>query len=369
MIVTSIIILACFILALIFLFSKKALRSPSAKKMMVDPSLMDGMYPRLSYSDLSQATNGFSANNLIGTGRYGSVYKGEILLNDSVSTVAVKVFDLDQPGSSKSFLNECKALSKICHRNLIHVITCCSCSDLNQNDFKALVLEFMFYGSLDKWLHPEVHSSYHVSVLTLLQRLSIVADIAAALDYLHNNCRPSIVHCDVKPRNILLGEDLVARVGDFGLTKILTDPPGEQSINSKTSVGILGTIGYVAPEYGEGGQISPYGDVYSFGIVLLELFTGKAPTHDMFTDGLTLLKYAEMAYPARLMEIVDPLLLSVEAEPGQIKVVMDFITRLALSCSKNRPTERLRMRDVVDEIQTIKTSYIALQTETRQSSS
>jgi len=251
--VISIIILACFIVALIFLFSKKALRSPSAKTMTVDPSLLDGMYPRLSFSDLFQATNGFSADNLIGMGQYGSVYKGEILLKDLVTTIAVKVFDLEQPGSSKSFLTECKALSKIRHRNLNHVITCCSCSDLNQNDFKALVLEFMFNGSLDKWLHPKVDSSYHVNVLTLLQRLNIAADIAAALDYLHNDCHPSIVHCDVKPRNILLGEDLVARVGDFGLTKILTDPLGEQLINSKSSMGILGTIGYVAP-----GNQKPY---------------------------------------------------------------------------------------------------------------
>jgi hypothetical protein len=89
----------------------------------------------------------------------------------------------------------------------------------------------------------------------------------------------------------------------------------------------------------------------------------------MFTDGLNLLKYAKMAYPARLMEIVDPLLLSLEGEPGQINVVMDSITKLALSCSKNRPSERLCIRDVVDEIQTIKTCCIVLQNETRQSSS
>jgi serine/threonine protein kinase len=107
------------------------------------------------------------------------------------------------------------------------------------------VLEHMIYGSLDKWLHPEVHSAH--TILTLVQRLNIAADVASALDYLHNNCQPSIVHCDVKPRNIVLGEDMVARVRDFGLTKILTDPVGEPFINSNSSVGILGTIGYVAP--------------------------------------------------------------------------------------------------------------------------
>ncbi|XP_062183011.1 probable LRR receptor-like serine/threonine-protein kinase At3g47570 [Phragmites australis] len=357
--VTAIIILVCFILAIFSFALKKALRSPSTKIMMVDPPLMDDMYPRISYSDLYRATNGFSANNLIGTGQYGSVYKGTILLKELVTTVAVKVFDLEQPGSSKSFVTECKALSKIRHRNLIRIITCCSCSDFNQNDFKALVFDFMLYGSLDMWLHPEVYSLRPVNVLTLVQRLNIAADVATALDYLHNNCQPTVIHCDVKPRNILLGEDMVARVGDFGLTKILTDPVGEQLINSKSSVGILGTIGYVAPEYGEAGQISPYGDVYSFGIVLLEMFTGKAPTHDMFTEGLTLLKYAKMAYPARLMEIVDPLLLSVEAEPGQVHSVMNSVTRLALSCSQNRPIERLCMRYVVVEIHTIKACYAA----------
>lgn len=385
------IIFVCFILALVFFSLKKTLRPPSVRTTLVVPPFMDDTYPRVSYSDLAQATNDFTANNLVGTGRYGSVYKGRMLLKRSETTVAVKVFDLEQSGSSKSFVAECKALSKIRHRNLIGVITCCSCSDMNQNDFKALVFNFMPYGSLDKWIHPGVNPSNPVKVLTLLQRLNIAADIAAALDYLHNNCQPTIVHCDFKPSNILLGEDMVAHVGDFGLAKILTDPVGEQLFNSKSSVGIMGTIGYVAPgnsafccnnccvcsahyscclctaEYGEGGQISPHGDVYSFGIVLLEMFTGKPPTHDMFTDGLTLLKYAKMAYPSQLMEIVDPLLLSVENARGEINRVMYSVTRLALACSSKRPTERLSIRDVVAEMHRIRACYVA--EVTRQSSS
>ncbi|KAL6883680.1 hypothetical protein ACP4OV_011094 [Aristida adscensionis] len=360
MTVSAITILVCFILALVFFALKKILRSLSSNIMTVAP-LMDDMHPRVTYLDLVRATNGFSDNNLIGTGQCGSVYKGTMLLREAVTTVAVKVFDHEQSGSSKSFVTECRALRKIRHRNLIGVITCCSCSDLNQNDFKALVFEFMHHGSLEKWLHPELYSSIPAKVLTLVQRLNIAADIAAALDYLHNNCQPTVVHCDIKPRNILLGQDMVARVGDFGLTKILTDPDGEQLINSTSSVGILGTLGYVAPEYGVGGQISPHGDVYSFGIVLLEMFTGKAPIHDMFTDGLTLLKYAKMAFPARLMEIVDPHLLAIEAETGRINVIMNSVTRLALSCCMNRPTERLNMRDVVAEIQTIKACVCNMQ--------
>jgi serine/threonine protein kinase len=159
--------------------------------------------------------------------------------------MAVKVFDLEQAGSSECFLAECKALGKIRHRNLIGVITCCSCSDFKQNDFKAIVLDFMPYGGLDKWLHPGIYASNPVKVLTLMQRLSIASDIAAGLDYLHNHCRPTIVHCDFKPSNILLGDDMVAHVGDFGLAKILADPEGEQLVNSTSSV--VGTIGYVPP--------------------------------------------------------------------------------------------------------------------------
>ncbi|EEC66835.1 hypothetical protein OsI_33296 [Oryza sativa Indica Group] len=357
-ILSASVILVCFILVLLVFYLKKRLRPLSSKVEIIASSFMNQMYPRVSYSDLAKATNGFTSNNLVGTGRYGSVYKGRMRFKNSVSDVAVKVFDLEQSGSSKSFVAECKALSKIQHRNLVGVITCCSCPNLNQDDFKALVFEFMPYGSLDRWIHPDIDPSSPVEVLTLMQRLNIALDIGAALDYLHNNCQPAIVHCDLKPSNILLGNGMVAHVGDFGLAKILTDPEGEQLINSKSSVGIMGTIGYVAPEYGEGGQISPYGDVYSFGILLLEMFTGKAPTHDMFSDGLTLQKYAEMAYPELLIDIVDPRMLSVENAWGEINSVITAVTRLALVCSRRRPTDRLCMREVVAEIQTIRASYV-----------
>ncbi|VAI50525.1 unnamed protein product [Triticum turgidum subsp. durum] len=100
-------------------------------------------------------------------------------------------------------------------------------------------------------------------------------------------------------------------------------------------------------EHGEGGHISPCGDVYSFGIVLLQMFTAKTPTDAMFTGGFTLLEYAKMAYPTQPMEIIDPLLLSVENTRGDINSIMYFVTRLALECSRKRPTERLSTRDVV----------------------
>ena len=113
-------------------------------------------------------------------------------------------------------------------------------------------------------------------------------------------------------------------------------------------------MGLCTVEYGEGGQISQCWYVYSFGLVLLEMFTSKTPTDAMFTDGFTLLEYAKMAYPTQLIEIIDPLLLSVENTRGDINSIMYFVTRLALECSRKRPTERLSIRDVISEMNKIR---------------
>uniref|UniRef100_A0A0E0MEF6 Receptor kinase-like protein Xa21 n=1 Tax=Oryza punctata TaxID=4537 RepID=A0A0E0MEF6_ORYPU len=369
--------LFCLILVFLFFYSRKKRghHLPTTMAPQSAVSLMGDKYPRVPYAELFQGTDGFAAANLIGRGRYGYVYKGRLSLKDGETVVAVKVFDLEQSGSSKSFLAECKALSKIRHRNLINVITCCCSSDTRQNDFKALVFEFMPNQSLDRWLHnqhPDSDVSRHISGLTLVQRLNIAVDVANALDYLHNNCEPPIVHCDLKPSNILLNEDFVACVGDFGLAKILSSSGSEKSINSKSSTGIRGTIGYVAPEYGEGGQVSSCGDVFSFGVVLLEMFTGKSPTHGMFVDGLTIQSYVEMALPERLTEIVDPVLLFTtrkncasssqlggsDSEEGEISNVINSVIRLALSSSKLTPSQRICTREAADNMRKIRARYL-----------
>jgi len=362
-------IVLCFGLVLIFISLKWKQKSKPTTS--AEFHLIDDKYPRVSYAELVRGTNGFDTNNLIGRGRYGSVYKCSLPLQNTRTTVAVKVFDLQQSGSSKSFISECEALNKIRHRNLISIITCCSSSDSIQNDFKALVFEFMPNGSLHRWLHQDLHAPQQWHSLTLTGRLNIAVNVADALDYLHNDCEPPIVHCDLKPSNILLNQELVAHVGDFGLARILPNLTSEQLIDSKSTMTIRGTIGYVAPEYGDGGQVSPCGDVYSFGIVILELFTGRSPTHDMFTDGLTLQKYAENAIPGMLLKIVDPDLLSIEEayatnlqDKGNaledINKVMLSITKLALSCSKQTPTERMCIRDAAAEMHRIRDLFVKI---------
>uniref|UniRef100_A0ACD5ZCY1 Uncharacterized protein n=1 Tax=Avena sativa TaxID=4498 RepID=A0ACD5ZCY1_AVESA len=366
--IIAVIILSMSLMLLFFTMKKKSRARPTTIRGF---QLMGDRYPRVSYAELVKGTSGFATGNLIGKGRYGSVYKCGLVLKNIMTTVAVKVFDLEQSGSSKTFLAECEALSKIRHRNLISFITCCSSSDSNQNDFKAIVFEFMTNGSLDRWLNLDVRASQELQGLTLAQRLNIAVDIADALDYLHNNCEPPIVHCDLKPSNILLDEDLVAHVGDFGLAKILPEPATEQPIDSKSSIGIRGTIGYVAPEYGQGGQVSPCGDVYSFGIVILELFTGMAPTHDMFRDGLTLQKHVENAFPGTLMQIVDPVLLSIEEAMasrswegsnamGHVSDAVLSVMKVSLSCCEHNPADRMCMRDASTAIRRIRDAHVKM---------
>ncbi|KAJ4844101.1 hypothetical protein Tsubulata_006490 [Turnera subulata] len=200
---------------------------------------------QLSYQSLLRATDGFSATNLIGMGSFGSVYRG-IIGEAERTTIAVKVLNLVHPSASKSFLAECEALRNIRHRNLVKTLTVCSSIDFQGKDFKAIVYEFMANGSLDEWLH---HSSSHAEDevpknLSFIQRLNIAVDVACALDYLHHQCEIPLVHCDIKPSNILLNEYMTAHVADFGLARILleTNPASQTS-----STRIKGTIGYASP--------------------------------------------------------------------------------------------------------------------------
>lgn len=201
-------------------------------------------YERISYEELRSATCEFSSSNLIGSGNFSSVFKG--LLGPESKVAAVKVLNLQKHGAAKSFMAECEALKSIRHRNLVKLVTACSSIDFKGNEFKALVYEFMPNGNLDTWLHPEEvgSSENHPRPLKLCERLNIAIDVASVLDYIHSHCHDPVAHCDLKPSNVLLDNDLTAHVSDFGLARILDQ---ESFINQLSSTGVRGTIGYAAP--------------------------------------------------------------------------------------------------------------------------
>ncbi|TVU21846.1 hypothetical protein EJB05_31515, partial [Eragrostis curvula] len=325
------------------------------------PTDIEEHYERVSYHALATGTNGFSEANLLGKGSFGAVYK--CTFQDEGNIAAVKVFNLEQSGSTRSFVAECEALKRARHRCLIKILTCCSSINNQGQEFKALVFEFMPNGSLNDWLHPKSDLPTPHNTLSLEQKLDIAVDIMDALDYLHNHCKPPISHCDLKPSNIFLAEDLNAKLGDFGMSRILLESASNTLHNSNSTFRIRRTIGYVAPEYGEGSPLSTLGDVYSLGILLLEMFTGRSPTDDMFSGSQDLQKFSEDALPERIWEIADTTMwLHINAYDGttrsNIEDCLVSVIALGISCSKKQPRERTTIQDAATEMHAIRDSCL-----------
>ncbi|XP_042034960.1 probable LRR receptor-like serine/threonine-protein kinase At3g47570 [Salvia splendens] len=296
---------------------------------------------RISYIELEPDITSFSETNLLGRGSYGSVYKAT--LSDGLE-VAVKVFDLQIQGAAKSFATETEILCNIRHRNLVRVIGCCS-----SKEFKALVLTYMPNGSLDKWLHSDMYG------LDLIKRLELAIDVAAALEYLHHGYTFPIVHSDVKPSNVLLDQYMVAHLADFGISKLFDG--GEAVVQTRT----MATIGYAAPELGTEGKVSTSGDVYSFGIMQLEMLTGKKPTDDMFGGEMSLKEWVnEALHENAVMRIVAPALLSREDKHlYQKEQCVSSIFYLAMKCLAFSPYERINMIEVGTTLHKIYATIVA----------
>lgn len=299
-------------------------RNPNSSTLL--PTFKRLEYRIISYQELRLATDNFSGTNLIGRGSFASVFKGR--LSDGM-LVAIKVLNLQKDGAFRSFDAECEVLRSVRHRNLVKVISSCSSEDL-----RALILEYMANGSLDKWLHTEGCK------LSLYQRINIMIDVATALEYIHHGQPEPIVHCDIKPSNILLDEDMSAHVGDFGIAKILL--ANKDGTETKT----LGTIGYIAPEYGSEGKVSTKGDVYSYGIVLLETLTGRRPTAEIFDGGQSLRLWVMESLPNNIMEVVDDCMMGLE---GNMKKCLASILEVALECSHELPEQRIDMKEEQDQ--------------------
>nr|GEW79009.1 protein kinase-like domain-containing protein [Tanacetum cinerariifolium] len=252
----------------------------------------------LSQLDLSY--NNLSAN-LIGEGDFSSVYRGTLDVDNDI-VVAVKILHLQNRGAQRSFMRECEAWRCIRHRKLLKIITACSSIDFHGNDFKALVYEFTPNGSLEDWLHSSA---------------------------------TTIFHGDLKPSNILLDDDMLAHVGDFGLARFLGT-----ELNQNSSTGIRGTIGYAPPEYGLGSAMTSSGDVYSFGILLLEVMTGKKPTDNAFNEGLSLHEFSFITLHDHVTDVIDSdaiVLQITEANAQKMEECLASILKIGVSCSVDSP--------------------------------
>ncbi|XP_010437608.1 PREDICTED: probable receptor-like serine/threonine-protein kinase At4g34500 [Camelina sativa] len=244
-----------------------------------------------SLKDLEIATRGFSDENVIGEGGYGVVYRADFF---DGSVAAVKNLLNNKGQAEKEFKVEVEAIGKVRHKNLVGLMG--YCADSVQ---RMLVYEYIDNGNLEQWLHGDVGP---VSPLTWDIRMKIAIGTAKGLAYLHEGLEPKVVHRDVKSSNILLDRKWNAKVSDFGLAKLLG------SETSYVTTRVMGTFGYVSPEYASTGMLNECSDVYSFGVLLMEMITGRSPVDYSRPPGeMNLVDWFKgMVASRRGEEIIDP---------------------------------------------------------------
>ncbi|XP_030949321.1 receptor-like kinase TMK4 [Quercus lobata] len=224
----------------------------------------------ISIEVLKQVTNNFNEDNILGRGGFGVVYKGEYY---DGTKVAVKRMESAARGSKgiNDYQAEISVLTKVRHIHLVSLLGCC----INGNE-RLLVYEYMPQGTLTQHLFDLGENG--CSPLTWKQRIQIAMDVARGVEYLHTLAPQIFIHRDLKPSNILLGDDMRAKVADFGLVKIA--PDGKNPVSTR----VAGTFGYLAPEYGATGRVTTKADVYAFGVVLMQLITGRKAVDDTLPD-------------------------------------------------------------------------------------
>ncbi|KAI3445520.1 hypothetical protein Pfo_002185 [Paulownia fortunei] len=284
-----------------------------------------------SFEDLRKCTDNFSESNCIGSGGYGKVYKGTVA---SAQVVAIKRAQQGSMQGALEFKTEIELLSRIHHKNVVSLVGFCY-----EQGEQMLVYEYISNGTLRDCLSGK--SGFW---LDWNKRLRIALDAARGLSYLHELADPPIIHRDVKSTNILLDNNLNAKVADFGLSKLLGDT-GKGYITTQ----VKGTLGYMDPEYYMTQQLTEKSDVYSFGVVLLELMTARAPIqHGKHIVRLVQEAMGDTKEPQNFDQIIDPTLVS-GSELGGLGKFVD----MAMSCVRETAADRPTMGEVVREIENI----------------
>ncbi|KAI0524732.1 hypothetical protein KFK09_004116 [Dendrobium nobile] len=277
--------------------------------------------------DLEYATSRFSRENVIGEGGYGVVYRGRLI---NGTEVAVKKLLNNMGQAEKEFRVEVEAIGHVRHKNLVRLLGYCV-----EGIHRMLVYEYVNNGNLEQWLHGAMRQH---GVLTWESRMKVMLGTAKALAYLHEGIEPKVVHRDIKSSNILIDEEFNGKVSDFGLAKLLGS--GKSHLTTR----VMGTFGYVAPEYANTGLLNEKSDVYSFGVLLLEAVTGRDPVdYGRPANEVNLVEWIKfMVGSRRSEEVVDP---SLEVKPSSKALKLALLA--ALKCVDPESQKRPKMGQVV----------------------
>ncbi|XP_028786968.1 probable receptor-like protein kinase At5g18500 [Neltuma alba] len=277
--------------------------------------------------DLELATKRFSRDNVIGEGGYGIVYRGQLI---NGNPVAVKKLLNNLGQAEKEFRVEVEAIGHVRHKNLVRLLGYCI-----EGTHRLLVYEYVNNGNLEQWLHGAMRQ---YGYLTWDARMKVLLGTAKALAYLHEAIEPKVVHRDIKSSNILIDDDFNAKISDFGLAKLLG--AGKSHITTR----VMGTFGYVAPEYANSGLLNEKSDVYSFGVLLLEAITGRDPVdYGRPAAEVNLVDWLKMMVGSRRSEeVVDP---NIETRPSTSALKRALLT--ALRCVDPDAEKRPKMSQVV----------------------
>ncbi|XP_022756384.1 LRR receptor-like serine/threonine-protein kinase FEI 2 isoform X1 [Durio zibethinus] len=280
-----------------------------------------------SSKDIIKKLETLNEEHIIGTGGFGTVYK---LAMDDGNVFALKRIVKINEGFDRFFERELEILGSIKHRYLVNLR-----GYYNSPTSKLLIYDFLAGGSLDEALHERSEQ------LDWEARLNIIMGAAKGLAYLHHDCSPRIIHRDIKSSNILLDSNLEARVSDFGLAKLLEDE------ESHITTIVAGTFGYLAPEYMVSGRATEKTDVYSFGVLVLEILSGKRPTDASFIEkGLNIVGWLNfLMIENRQREIVDPNCVGMQAES------LNALLSVAIQCVSSSPEDRPTMHRVVQVLE------------------
>lgn len=283
---------------------------------------------KLTFADLLEATNGFHNDSLIGSGGFGDVYKAQ--LKDG-SVVAIKKLIHISGQGDREFTAEMETIGKIKHRNLVPLLGYCKVGEE-----RLLVYEYMKYGSLEDVLHDQKKAGVK---LNWAIRRKIAIGAARGLAFLHHNCIPHIIHRDMKSSNVLLDENLEARVSDFGMARLMSAMDTHLSVST-----LAGTPGYVPPEYYQSFRCSTKGDVYSYGVVLLELLTGRRPTDSADFGDNNLVGWVKQHAKLRISDVFDP---EIMKEDPSLEIELLQHLKVACACLDDRPWRRPTMIQVM----------------------